>query len=99
MKAVVYTRYGSLNVLQLEEVAKPKPVHDEVLIKACFETPRRSLEGHKGQRARIHCLLHLNVGHPDACSQLRDTRSLMPKLSATTARAVIRCASALAFKL
>lgn len=70
MKAVVYTRYGSLNVLQLEEVAKPKPKHDEVLIKAFSQRPQ-------GRRARVHCLLHLNVGHPDACNQLRDSRSLM----------------------
>jgi NADPH:quinone reductase-like Zn-dependent oxidoreductase len=61
----------------LEEVAKPTPTQNEVLIKVCFETPRRSLGGHKGQRARIHCLLHLNIGHPDACNQLRGSRSLV----------------------
>ena len=33
MKAIVCTRYGSPDVLQLQEVAKPAPKNDEVLIK------------------------------------------------------------------
>jgi NADPH:quinone reductase-like Zn-dependent oxidoreductase len=33
MKAVVYTKYGTSDVLQLKEVAKPAPGEDEVLIK------------------------------------------------------------------
>lgn len=33
MKAIVCTKYGSPNVLQLQEVAKPAPLDDEVLIK------------------------------------------------------------------
>jgi NADPH:quinone reductase-like Zn-dependent oxidoreductase len=32
MKAVICTRYGSPDVLQLQEVAKPAPKDDEVLI-------------------------------------------------------------------
>lgn len=33
MKAVVYTRYGSADVLQVKEIEKPAPGDDEVLIK------------------------------------------------------------------
>ena len=33
MKAVVYTKYGSVKELQLQEIAKPIPKENEVLIK------------------------------------------------------------------
>ncbi|MEX1240566.1 MAG: NAD(P)-dependent alcohol dehydrogenase [Cyclobacteriaceae bacterium] len=38
MKTITYSRYGSPDVLQLEEVKKPEPKHNEVLIKIHVST-------------------------------------------------------------
>ena len=35
MKAILYHRYGSSDVLELEEVEKPTPADDQVLIRVC----------------------------------------------------------------
>jgi NADPH:quinone reductase-like Zn-dependent oxidoreductase len=60
VKAVVYTEYGSPDVLHIEEVAKPTPTDDEVLIKVQAVSLNRSdWEGLRGKPlyARIGGLL------------------------------------------
>src|ERR1700716_1674033 len=42
MRAVVYDRYGPPDVLRLEEVARPIPKEDEVLVKVFASTVNRS---------------------------------------------------------
>jgi NADPH:quinone reductase-like Zn-dependent oxidoreductase len=60
MKAIAYTKYGSPDVLELKEVAKPAPRDDEVLIKVQAVSVNRSdWEGLRGKPlyARIGGLL------------------------------------------
>jgi NADPH:quinone reductase-like Zn-dependent oxidoreductase len=63
MKAIVCTGYGSPDVLELRDVAKPVPGDHEVLIKVCATTAHRgdvrirSFDVPRGQRFMAHLVL------------------------------------------
>src|SRR6202790_2843263 len=42
MRAVVYDRYGPPDVLRIEDVERPVPKEDEVLVKVCATTVTRA---------------------------------------------------------
>jgi len=70
MKAVTYTKYGSLDVLQLQEVEKPAPKDNEVLVKihattvTIGDTIMRSLKIPGPRWQRLFARIILGVGRP-----------------------------------
>jgi hypothetical protein len=47
MKAIVCTKYGSPDVLQLKDIEKPTPKDNEVLVKTCYNS---NISGHKNSK-------------------------------------------------
>jgi NADPH:quinone reductase-like Zn-dependent oxidoreductase len=70
MKAVLYTKYGSPDVLQLKEVEKPAPKDNEVLVKihattvTIGDTIMRSLKIPGPRWQRLFARIYLGVGRP-----------------------------------
>src|SRR5512139_2395570 len=70
MKAMVYNRYGSPDVLHLKEVAKPAPKDNEVLVKihattvTIGDTIMRSLKIPGPRWQRLLSRIYLGVGRP-----------------------------------
>jgi NADPH:quinone reductase-like Zn-dependent oxidoreductase len=70
MKAVLYTKYGSPDVLQLKEVEKPAPKDNEVLVKihattvTIGDTIMRSLKIPGPRWQRLLSRIYLGVGRP-----------------------------------
>ena len=70
MKAVIYTRYGAADVLHLEEIAKPAPKNNEVLVKVrattvtIGDTIMRSLKLPLSGWQRLLARLYLGMTKP-----------------------------------
>ncbi len=70
MKAVIYTKYGSPDVLQLKEVEKPAPKNNEVLVKihattvTIGDTIMRSLKIPGPRWQRLFARLYLGIRKP-----------------------------------
>ncbi|HEY1354585.1 MAG TPA: NAD(P)-dependent alcohol dehydrogenase [Ktedonobacteraceae bacterium] len=63
MKAIVYARYGSADVLQLKEVEKPAPGAGEVLVKICAASAN-PLDWHLMRAAPIFVRLGSGLRYP-----------------------------------
>ena len=70
MKAVLYTQYGSPDVLQLKDIEKPTPKHNEVLVKihattvTIGDTIMRSLKIPGPAWQRFFARIYLGIGKP-----------------------------------
>src|SRR5512136_1874302 len=70
MKAVIYTKYGSPDVLELKEVEKPAPKDNEALVKihattvTIGDTIMRSLKIPGPRWQRLFARIYLGVGRP-----------------------------------
>ena len=64
MKAIAYHRYGSPDVLQLEETEKPTAGDHEVLIKVSRHRTGRSVDWSSGSRYQSACVVSVREPEP-----------------------------------
>ena len=88
MRAVVHDRYGPPDVLRLDEVDRPVPREDEVLVRVCATTVnRRDLPPPRRRSG------HVAVVRGPAPTQAADPGQRTGRVVEAAGRAVTRCAA------
>ena len=80
MKAIVYTKYGSPDVLQLKEVEKPTPKENEVLVKV-LATSVNAADWHLLTADIVLVRLNMGCSNPKTRSSAVTSRGGLKRLA------------------